>query len=221
MGGEHDRDPVRRAQLRQEAQELAARRGVEPAGRLVEEEKLRAHEERLRELGAPLEPARERAHPVAPALGQTEASRHRLDGGAEGRTGEPVEMPVVDEVLLHGERAVHARVLEDDAQAAADPVGLARHVVSEHARGTAAGGEQGGKDPKERALAPAVRTEEAEELAALDAQRDAVERDALAVAVAQLLDLERGPVQRCRRSRSRRCSAIAATQFIMSHRLWA
>ena len=36
-----------------------------------------------------------------------------------------------------------------------------------------------------------------------------VERDALAVAVAQLLDLERGPVQRCRRSRACRCSAIA------------
>ncbi len=90
-------------------------------------------------------------------------------------------------------------MLEDDAQAAADPVRLARHVVPEHARGAAAGGEQRGEDPKERALAPAVRTEEAEELAALDAQRDAVQRDALAVAVAQLLGLERGPVPRRRR----------------------
>src|SRR5437762_12909218 len=107
----------------------------------------------------------------------------------------------MDQVLLHGERAVDARVLEDDAQAAADPVGLARHVVPEHARGTAAGGEQGGKDPKERALAPAVRTEEAEELAALDAQRDAVERDAFAVAAAQLHDAERAPAERCSRSR--------------------
>src|SRR5207247_11367530 len=122
---------------------------------------------------APLGPARGRAHPVAPALGQTEAPQHRLEGGAEASAGEPVEMPVVDEVLLHGERTVHARVLEDDAQAAADPVGLARHVVPEHSRGAAAGGEQRGEYPKERALAPAVRTEEAEALAALDGTGDA------------------------------------------------
>ena len=114
---------------------------------------------------------------------------------------------MVNQVLLDREEAVDARMLEDDAERAAHGVRLRGDVVAEDARASAARGQQRREDAKERALAPAVRPEEPEELARLDPEGNAVERDALAVAVPELLDLDRGGQCAPDRRRSLRSSA--------------
>jgi hypothetical protein len=99
-------------------------------------------------------------------------------------------------------------MLEHDPEPAAHGVGLARHVVAEDPGAAAPYGQERGENPEERALATAIRPEEAEELARLDPERDAVERRPLSVAVAQTLDLDRRRAHRGRRRcRSRRSSA--------------
>jgi hypothetical protein len=119
-----------------------------------------------------------------------------------------VEACVVHEVLLDGEEAVDARMLEDDPEPPAHRLLLARHFVSEDARGAVRDRHESREELEERALAAAVRPEEAEQLAASDPEAHAVERDARAVAVPDPFDLDRGRGQLGRRrSRSRRSSA--------------
>ena len=114
-----------------------------------------------------------------------------VDAPGELGTAQAVEPTVMAEVLLDGELAVDARVLEDDAQSAAHGVRRGPHVVAEDARDASVRGQQGCEDPEERALAAAVRPEEAEELATRDGERHPGERLARAEATAQVDDLDR------------------------------
>ena len=94
---------------------------------------------------------------------------------------------MVQEILLDAQELVDARLLKDDAQSAPDGVGVPRHVVTEHACGTPRWLQKRRQDLEERALAAAVRPEEAEDLAARDREREAIERDPGTVTLPQLV----------------------------------
>src|SRR5439155_15083815 len=188
---QHDGDAVRVAQRAQLRQEVAPGGGIEPRARLVEEQDGGPGEETLGELDAAAESARQPIDELPPALGDPEAVQEGVDARGELGTAQAVEPTVMAEVLLDGELAVDARVLEDDAQPAAHGVRRAPHVVAEDARDASVRGQEGCEDPEERALAAAVRPEEAEQLATRDGERRPGERLAGAEAAAQVYHLDR------------------------------
>ena len=104
---------------------------------------------------------------------------------ADHGAGEP-EVPAVDEqVLAHGQLEVERVLLRDRAEAGPDLGTVGRRVHAEHPQ-LAAGHRRDARDhPHRRGLARAVRPEEAERLARLDPEVDAVDRDEVAEALGQ------------------------------------
>ena len=213
---QHDGDALGVSQRAQLRQEVPAGRRVEPGARLVEEQDGGPRKEPLGELDAAPEPPRQPLRELPRALGEPELDEKHVDALGELGTAQAVEPAVMAEVLLDGELAVDARVLEDDAEPAAHRVRRARHVVTEDAGGTAVGRQEGGEDTEEGALAATVRAEETEQLAARHGERHAGERLTSPEAAAQIYDLHRRrpagghrravprPGQRRRGCRSRR-----------------
>ena len=122
MGREHDRRAVALAQMGQMVGEIAARGRIESGARLVEQQDLRLMEQRLGQLDAALKPARERFDQIGGACVKSKAREHRRDSLAQAAAGDSVQMPVMAQILGHGQLAVEARMLKDNAEPAADAV---------------------------------------------------------------------------------------------------
>ena len=93
---------------RERVDEVAARSGIEPGGRLVEEENLRAVEQRLGDLGAACEASRERLDEVVRAVQDGEAPERLRQAAREASAREAVERALYEEVLAHRELPVEA-----------------------------------------------------------------------------------------------------------------
>src|SRR5947199_230073 len=93
------------------------------------------------------------------------------------------------EVLHHGEVAIEREGLRDVADVRAHLLAVALDVEAVDGGVAAGRDEKAAEDADERRLAGAVRTEEAEDLAARDLQRDAVERTNGAEVLADVLDV--------------------------------
>ena len=101
-----------------------------------------------------------------------------------------VELGVQLEVLLGGQVAVERRVLEDQADVAADVVARGRDVVAGDGRGARGGLGQRAEHVDRRRLPGAVRAEEAEDLAGLDGERDAADGLDVPERLAQFVDFD-------------------------------
>ena len=147
-------------------------------------------EEAAGEVGAALEAARERLHPVPGPVSNPERSEQLIDPVAEPGAGEAVEGAVEAEVLRDGQPLVEGGLLEDDAEPLPDVRRLRGHVQAEDARRALARAEQRREDAEEGGLPAAVGAEEAEERARRHAQRHTPERDVVAVAVRDVRDVD-------------------------------
>ena len=113
VGGQEDRQPVA-VEIAEDAPEVVAGLGVEPRGRLVEEEHLRPVRERAGDHQALGEPARELEDHRGRPLAECELVE-QLVGAVPGRAArEAEEAAVVVEVLPDRERAVERVRLRDD-----------------------------------------------------------------------------------------------------------
>ena len=189
-------------------QRLMAGLGVEPRGRLVEEEHLRPVREGAGDHQALGEPARELEDHRGRPLAECELLE-QLVGAVPGRAaGEAEEAAVVVEVLPDRERAVERVRLRDDPDPALRRGRVGADVDPGDER-AAAGGDDGGRQhPDRRRLAGPVRAEQPEELAGLDLEIDAVDgRHRAGVArkdLAEPLRPDRRLTPRRRRLESRR-----------------
>ena len=104
---------------------------------------------------------------------------------------EAVERAEELEVLPGGRPLVDVRRLGDEVDPPADRLELARDVVAEHPRAPARRLRPAGEDADHRRLPGAVGAEQAEDLARRDLQADAVQRAHVAVALREVLDLDR------------------------------
>ena len=93
--------------------------------------------------------------------------------------------------LADGHARVEAGALEDDADALAQLSAAPAGVLAQHGHGPGAALAVALEDLDGGRLARAVRTEQAEDLAALDRKRDAAQRFDLVVALAQPVYLDR------------------------------
>ena len=94
--------------------------------------------------------------------------------------GQPGETPEESEVLLHGERLVHAGGLRGEPDGALRPLRLASHIDAADRDPAGIGNDQAGDDRHQRGLAGAVGTEEPHDRPGVHRQRHAVERPASA-----------------------------------------
>ena len=188
----HDRDPAAQrfgvgedvraeehrpplvAQLEDQRADVAAAERIEPRHRLVEEDHLGIVEERLRDADA-LDHALRELPQLKAALGaDTDAVEQRADALAAVGAGIAEQLPEVVEQLLGGEVVVEVGVLRKVADAPAR-----RDVADRPPENLGAPGrrkDQLHEQLQRGGLAGAVRAEEAEDLARLDVERQAIER---------------------------------------------
>ena len=112
--------------------DVGARLDVEAGGRLVEQEQLRAVQQRAGDLDAPQLAAGEMARLVARAVGEPDALRSDVCRAPRARGADAVQRAVIGEVLLDREIEVERAALEDDAETAQRLAGVARDVAAEN-----------------------------------------------------------------------------------------
>src|SRR5215813_7246478 len=94
------------------------------------------------------------------------------------------------QVLLRSQRVVQGRLLEHEADGAADVVAPAHHIEAVDAGAAARWPQQGAEYADSGRLAGAVRTEEAEDLTCTHLEAHALHRLGLAKAPGQVMDLD-------------------------------
>ena len=167
VGGRNDdREPLVVERV-QDLPELAARNGVDARRRFVEEEKVRARQERRDERELLLHAAGEGAGEAGPESIEPDAGKKvlRARRGLVRRNG--VEAGPERQVLVHREILVEREALGHESEGDVVAVGAAGRGL-----------EQAGDDPEERRLAGAVGPDEREQLAARDREVDAAQRPA-------------------------------------------
>ncbi len=124
-------------------------------------------------VGEPAPERRELRH-VEQVIAALRVVRHIVDGGEER------------DVLVHGQVAVQAEALRQVAHLVGDGTVIARRVSTEHADLPLVGMDQAADRTDGGGLAGAVRTDEAEHLAARDIERQSVQGRHGAVALAHV-----------------------------------
>ncbi len=177
-----------RLQLADVAPDRAARLRVESHRRLVEEQHARRVQQAARDLQASPHSAGVRVREAAPPLPQPDHLHHLAHAAVDELARHAVELGVQAQVLLGRQVPVERRLLEDQADVAADVVAFGEHVVSGHERRAAAGTHERAQHPDRRRLARSVGAQEAEDLAAGDLEVDAPHGLHLGVALGQPFD---------------------------------
>jgi hypothetical protein len=158
-----------RGQVLDHLPRLAPGRGVEPGGRLVEEEQFRVAGQGDRHIEPPLLPAGQLVHPRVPLLLQPDQADHLVHWPGIG-----VEAGVHPDRLGDRQVGLHAGGLEHDADPALQRGPLPAGVVPEHGHLAAVAGAVPLQDLDRGGLSRPVGPEQGEDLAPADVQVDAV-----------------------------------------------
>src|SRR5579862_6341429 len=166
--------------------EVATGAGIEAGGRLVEQQDSRM-KKALSQFDAALHASRERLDAFLGTIGKTNAGENLVHAVGECGSAKAVKMSLVPQILVGGKFGIDALRLEDDADLAPQTGWILRRIAAHHEGAAGGGNHQGGKNPKQRGLAAAVGTEQAEQFRRTHVERDAVERGAIFVAVNEIL----------------------------------
>jgi hypothetical protein len=158
------------------APQLGADLGIEPRGRLVEEQDLRPVHERHRDVEPPLHAAGVGADQAAGGVGEAELIEQLAGSRRERTPVQAVDLPLQAQVLRPRGPAVDAGALADDADRPPHRGRGVHDVVSRHPGHAGIGARERGEDADRRRLAGSVRPEQAEDRAGAYRQAEAVER---------------------------------------------
>ena len=125
---------------------------------------------------------------------EVEAIRVRVDAFAERVGGQAVHVAEEVEVLGGGQLGVEGDVLWHDADQRADAGAIVSHVEAAEMHCAAVEGQEAGEDGERRCLACAIGSEQPEELALGDVQRESVDRgcSGAAIRLAEVADVDGG-----------------------------
>ena len=153
-------------------------------------------DEAHRDVQAALHPARVALGDAPSGVGEAELREQLVGALRELAATKSLQTALQDVVLAPGQFDVHAGLLRDDADRAANARRLARDVEPRDASGAAVGTGERRQDLDGRRLARAVRPEQAEDRAGLHAERQPVERLDVAVSLGEAcrLDHQEPPV---------------------------
>ena len=158
--GDDHRDAEVRTDPADELEHVVAPGGVEPVGRLVEQDERRVVDQGLGELDPLPHPGGVAAHRPVPLLVQTDVPERVGGPFARGRGGQARHPPHVHDELGGGHVRRQAVVLGHVADALADGRPVRGDVVAEDGGRARGRGEQAQQDLQERGLARAVGTDE-------------------------------------------------------------
>src|SRR5215472_16418496 len=122
------------------------------------------------------------------AIEEVDARQHFFDTGFEGLAVEPVEVSLMPEIFFRGELDVDALCLEDDADLAAEAVGIFGGVGAENDGAASARKHQGRENAEERSFAAAVWAEQAEQFGGAHVEGHVVEGGAVLVFMDDVFD---------------------------------
>ena len=173
-----------------QAPELPPRQGIDAAGRLVEEENRRLVKDGAAE-----------CQPLAPPAGQVACQRrfpaaqprhleHELAPRLDAAAGQPVDAAPEADVLIDGQQLVEREALRHVADTLFHRFRLAADVDAVDERRARRWAQQPAEHADGRRLAGAIAAEEAEDLAALDRERQVVDRDEVAEPPREIADLD-------------------------------
>ena len=172
--------------------ELAAADRVDARGGLVEEDDRRLVEDRAAQ-GQPLLPAaREDGRRLAAVPGQPRHFDHPLLPRPFLFPRDAVDAAVEVDVLLDGEVLVEREFLAHVADVGFDLFGLGADIEAGHGARAAAGAEDAAEHADGGRLARPVRAQEAEDLALLDLEADAIDGHEVAEPLFQVVDHDGG-----------------------------
>ncbi len=162
--------------------------GIEAGGGFIEKKDLRIVDQAAGDFNTAAHSAGEGLNLRAAPLDQVHGFKNLVDIVLPLDLGDAVELGVDAEVLLDGKVGVAGERLGNDADDAANGIGVFCHVVAGN-RCTAAGdGHQRGHHADEGAFACAVGAEETEDLAVGDGEADALYSFKGAIALNDVLD---------------------------------
>ena len=181
---------MRLAQFPDEVADLDDLRGVQTHGRLVQNDELRAAQQRLCN-----------AHPLTVALGQTadDPGQHFFQPGTAGssqhllfalRVLYPLELCHKVQILLHGHFRVERRLLRQVAHTGFGLLCLLRQTESGYLHLALSGGKIAGKDIHNGGFARAVGPQQAVDLAIRHRKREILHGRAAAVGLAQVRNFD-------------------------------
>src|SRR5206468_4324887 len=180
--GDHDGGIAHAAaQLPDQLADELGIRGIEPAGRLVEQERLRLHAQRTRDADALPHPARQLRRQKAEHLAAEPHEREIADDPCPdlGLVQARVLSQWIGDVLVYGERVEERRPLEHEAQPAPERqellFGAALDGAVEDTDLTRVRADEAGDQPQEDRLPRAVAAHHDERLALDERERDASE----------------------------------------------
>src|SRR5690606_36971843 len=182
MGGEHD-GASGGAQLLHQLPYLPPRLGVEAGGGLVEEDEVGISHQGAAEGQALLLAAGERAYPRAALLLELDQCDHVLDIAAM-----PVETAEELEGLVHRDLLGELGLVQLDAEALAQVMGMAAPAEAEHFDLSGIGRGEPLTDLDGGGLPRAVRAEEAKAFTGVDGKVEAVHRHYVAVVLVEVPD---------------------------------
>jgi hypothetical protein len=171
-------------------EDVVARLGVDADGGLVEEEEAGAVDEGGAEVQPALHAAGEDGGAVVGAVLEGDGGEDLVDAEGQVAAADAVDFAEKPEIFAGGEVSVDGEVLGDDADEAAGVAVGRVEGFAEEADAARVGGEESGDDRKERGLAGSVGAEEAEHLAGVDREGDAVEGGRGAVILADVGHLQ-------------------------------
>ena len=177
---------VRCARLSQVVQHLPhgdARDRIEAGGRLVEKEDLRIVHQAARNLHPAAHSAGERLDLRAAPLGQVNGFQHFVDVLLALGPGHAVELGVDAQVLFDGEVGIAGERLGNHADHAPHRIRFLGHIVAGDDRFAAGDRNQRGHHADQRALACAVRPQQAEDFAVGHREAHVLDRFKVAIAL--------------------------------------
>ena len=183
-----DDDRLVRGHVPDERPDLELLVGVQPVGRLVEDEHVRVVQQGLRQADATLEALRERLDRLVQDGGDVRALDDLPDRPPARRSEQMAHVGDEPEVGGGGDVAVGGRSFRQVAEAALRGDRIDGHVDSADLDASGARGEEPRDHLHRGRLAGAVRSENAEHLATVHGERDAVHGEKVAEPPAQALD---------------------------------
>ena len=179
---------ARPRQRRDRREDALAGLGIDADGGLVEQEDARLVQDAAGEVEPPAHAAGERRDGLSEAPLEADDLERTTDRRCGGAAGEAVHAREEPQVLRGGQSRIHRGLLRDEAEHTARGAGLGRQRMAADRGRPGVGREHGREDRQHRRLAGAVRTEEPDDLARADRERDARERHPAAVALDDAVD---------------------------------
>ena len=168
-----------------------ARHRIETGRRFVEKEDPRLVNQASRDFDAPPHAAREVLHLFVAPLRQLDRVEQFVDQPLPLFARDAVQLGVDDQVFFDAQFEIAGHRLRDDADRMAHAVGLLDHVEAVNHGRAGCRRQQRRQHADQRRLAGAVWSEQAEELAGLDAERDAFDGGEVAEFLDDVLNVDR------------------------------